>query len=235
MSFGSRIRAARKAKRMTQDNLAQALGGDITVQAISQWENDKTVPTYERLVQLSDILGVEVGEAGIQSSPQSELHLVPPGPLTPAVVAGRVAAGIFREVDDLDQSEAERVWETPDEKFPHARRMAFDVEGDSMNQLKPRPIMEGDRLICVAFEDVADRVRIRDGLVVVVERTRDGGHTREWSVKQVELYEDRIEFHPRSTNPAHKPIVVKRDAQADDGVQVEIIALVRAVRNEFPL
>src|SRR5690606_23522319 len=110
-----------------------------------------------------------------------------------------------------------------------------EVEGDSMNDLKPRPILEGDRLVCVSFEDVADQVRVRDGLIVVVERTRDGGHTREWSVKQVELYEDRVEFHPRSTNPRHKPIVVMRDALADDGVQVEIIGLVRAVRNEFPL
>lgn len=78
-------------------------------------------------------------------------------------------------------------------------------------------------------------MKVRDGMVVVVERTRDGGHTREWSIKQVELYEDRIEFCPRSTNPKHKPIVVKRDALADEGVSVEIIGLVRRVINEFPL
>lgn len=164
-----------------------------------------------------------------------ELRLVAPSQALPVLVNGKVAAGVFREVDDFDQSAPERVWEPPDAMFPHARRMAFDVDGDSMNQLEPRPIMHGDRLICVAFEDVASQVRVRDGLVVVVERTRDGGHTREWSAKQVELYEDRIEFHPRSTNPKHKPIVVMRDAQADDGVQVEIIGLVRAVRNDIPL
>lgn len=162
----------------------------------------------------------------------SELRLVvPDARLQPVKVAGIVAAGLFREVDDMDQSEPERVWEEPDPEFPDARRMAFDVEGESVNALKPRPIFPGDRLICVAFEDVANQVRVRDGMVVVVERTRDGGHTREWSVKQVELYEDRVEFHPRSTNPSFKPIVVKRDAEADDGVRVEIIALVRSVKN----
>lgn len=169
-----------------------------------------------------------------EAPPDTELRLSS-AQTGPVVVAGKTAAGVFREVDDLDQSEPARIWEPIDERFPHARRMAFDVEGDSVNDLKPRPVMNGDRVICVSFEDVADEVKVRDGLVVVVERTRDGGHTREWSVKQVELYEDRIEFHPRSTNAKHKPIVVMRDAQADDGVQVEIIGLVRAVRNEFPL
>lgn len=153
----------------------------------------------------------------------------------PVTVIGKVAAGVFREVDDTDQSEKRRILEAPDERFPNARRLAFEVEGDSMNELQPRPILAGDTLICVAFEDVAKQVKVRDRMVVVVERSRDGGQTREWSVKQVELYEDRIEFHPRSSNPKHQPIVVSRNAQADEGVQVEIIALVRRATNEFPL
>lgn len=169
------------------------------------------------------------GGAGIST----ELRQVSPERLMPVTVNGKVAAGLFREVDDFDQSAPERIWEEPDPEFPNARRIAFDVEGESVNALKPRPIFPGDRLICVAFEDVANQVRVRDGMVVVLERTRDGGHTREWSVKQVELYDDRIEFHPRSTNPTFKPIVVMRNAAADDGVQVEIIALVRSVKNRI--
>lgn len=165
----------------------------------------------------------------------ANLKLLATGSSLPVRVIGKVAAGIFREVDETDQSERRRILEVSDERFPNARRMAFEVEGDSMNQLEPRPILAGDTLICVAFEDVAKQVKIRDGMVVVVERTRDGGHTREWSVKQVELYEDRIEFHPRSSNPAHKPIVVQRDASADVGVRVEIIGLVRRATSEFPL
>lgn len=235
MDIGIKIRTARKQKKMTQDNLAQALGGDISVQAISQWETGKTVPTYERLKQLTDILEINLADQRESDKFVSTLREVKPTELHPVIVNGKLAAGVFREYDDFDQSEPERVWEPPDEMFPHARRMAWDVEGISMNELKPRPIMPGDRLICVAFEDVADQVRVKDGLVVVVERTRDGGHTREWSVKQIELYEDRIEFHPRSSDKSIKPIVVRRDALADDGVQVEIIGLVRSVRNDLPL
>ena len=53
-------------------------------------------------------------------------------------------------------------------------------------------------------------------------------------MKQIEIHEDRTEFHPRSTNPKHKPIVVQRNFTADDGVEVEVIALVRRVVNDLP-
>jgi len=102
-----------------------------------------------------------------------------------------------------------------------------------MNKLEPRPILAGDRIVCVDFDDLDNRVPLRDGMVVVVERTRDAGFLREWSVKQLEFYEDRVEFHPRSTNPRHKPIVIPRDYQADDGQEVRILALVRRIVNEL--
>lgn len=209
----------------SQSELARRLG--VHPSAINKLVNGKRGLKTNEIPIAADYFGEE--------PPAGDVRQVIGGQLVPVIKNGKVAAGVFREVDDFDQSEPERLWEPPDERFPNARRMAFDVEGDSVNALEPRPIMPGDTLICVSFEDVADQVRVKDGLVVVVERTRDGGHTREWSVKQVELYEDRIEFHPRSTNKTHKPIVVKRDAQADDGVQVEIIALVRSIRNDLPL
>lgn len=150
-----------------------------------------------------------------------------------AKVAGKVEAGSFREVDDFNQSEPETFLVPRDPEFPSARVLAFDVSGDSMNALSPMPIPPGYRAICVAYEDIADRVPLRNGMVVVVQRTREGGHIREWSIKQVEFYADRIEFHPRSTNAKHKPIVVPHDYQADDGTSVEVIALVRSAIIRF--
>lgn len=169
---------------------------------------------------------------GIEMDTLSEV--LTPVSISTVRVAGTVEAGTFREVDEFDQSENVEIAVPKDERFPHARQIAFNVSGDSMNDLKPRPILPGDRAICVAYEDVADDATLRDGMVVVVERTRDGGHTREWSIKQVELYEDRTVFAPRSTNPKHKPIVIKRDIEADDGTRVEIIGLVRRVINDLP-
>lgn len=154
--------------------------------------------------------------------------------LTEGLVTGVVEAGTFREVDEFDQSERQRVAIPRDELFPNARQLLFDCSGDSMNDLKPRPILQGDRLVCLAYDDVEHLVELKSGMVVVVERTRDSGHFREWSVKQLELYSDRAEFHPRSTNPKHKAIVIRQDHEADDGVTVKVIALVRRVMNEMP-
>src|SRR5690606_21962273 len=90
--------------------------------------------------------------------------------------AGRVEAGTFRSAPDFADIEEEPTLGLPDPKFPWARLVSFSVGGDSMNKLAPRPILSGDKIICVDFEDLDGRVPLRDGMVVVVERTRDGGH-----------------------------------------------------------
>jgi transcriptional regulator with XRE-family HTH domain len=151
-----------------------------------------------------------------------------------ARVAGVVEAGSFREVDEFDQSVPEQIMLPRDDRFPNARLLVFDCSGNSMNDLRPRPIFPGDRLVCISYEDVEHEVELRSGMVVVVQRERDGGHFREWSVKQIELFPDRAEFHPRSTDPKHKPIIVRRDHDVDDGTTVQVIALVRRVMNEMP-
>lgn len=206
----------------SQTGLAKALG--LHPSAISKVLANKRKLTSAELGPTADYLG--------KQPPDSDIRLTP-SDLAPLPVAGRVAAGVFLEVDDLDQSEVKWLSLPPDPQFPHARRMAFDVEGDSMNNLRPRPILDGDRAVCLAFEDIADQIKIRNGMVVVVQRTRDGGHTREWSLKQIEYFEDRIEFCPRSTNPKYRPIVVNHDYQADEGVEVEIIALLRNVISQY--
>ncbi|MGH6861673.1 MAG: LexA family protein, partial [Phyllobacterium sp.] len=162
---------------------------------------------------------------GIESDALPELS-VAPGGLIEVPIVGKSEAGSFREVDEFDQSEPGFISLPRDRRFPNARQIAFEVEGDSMNALKPRPILPGDMAVCVSYEDVASEATLRDGMTVIVERTRDGGHTREWSIKQVEIYEDRVEFHPRSTNSKHKPIIISRDTEADEGTKVEIIGLV---------
>lgn len=168
---------------------------------------------------------------GIEQS-EAELSRIG-GRMVPVRTAGTVEAGAFREVDEFDQGEPDEIYLPPDTKYPNARQMAFVVAGDSMNNLDPRPILPGDRAVCVAYADISSEVKLRDGMVVVVQRQRDGGHFREWSIKQIELYEDRTVFAPRSTNPKHKPIIVPRDFDADNGEEVEVIALLRRVVNDY--
>jgi transcriptional regulator with XRE-family HTH domain len=195
---------------------------------------DTEQPRGNVMQKLADAIGKPLLwlRDGIEAE-ESELKLSE-AKWTVARKVGKVAAGLFREVDDLDQSEPEEITVLRDENFPNARQMTFEVEGDSMDALRPRPILPGDTIVCTAYEDIAHRVVLRDGMVVVVQRTRDAGMMREWSVKQIEIYEDRTEFHPRSTNPKHKPIVVQRQFDADDGVTVEVIGVVRMVQNTMP-
>lgn len=207
----------------TQIGLAKHLG--IAHPQITQLLKGKRNLKVHEIPKIAEYLGIEA--PNVEVTPHT-------GGLVPIRKAGIVEAGTFREVDEFDQAEPEEMYMPSDQKFPNARQMFFEVSGDSMNDLKPRPIFPGDRCVCVAYEDVAHQVELRDGMTVVVQRTRDDGHFREWSVKQIELYNDRVEFHPRSTNPKHKPIVIHRDHEADNGVTVEVIALVRRIVNEVP-
>ena len=53
-SLGRRIRDARKAKGMTQEQLASALY--VSRQTVSSWENDRSQPDYETMMRLMKLL-----------------------------------------------------------------------------------------------------------------------------------------------------------------------------------
>ncbi|OCJ05288.1 peptidase S24 [Rhizobium sp. AC44/96] len=234
-----RLKRARAAAGFdSPTDAANAFPRDINKNTLISNENGNRPISRKAAEKYGELFGVKAGwilfgDREEEAPAISEIALTRVGMVT-GRVAGLVEAGTFREVDEFDQSEPEEIMLPRDERFPNARLLVFDCSGDSMNDLRPRPIFPGDRLVCVAYDDIEHLVELRSGMVVVVERTRDGGHFREWSVKQLELFTDRAEFHPRSTNPKHKPIVVPIDHQADDGVHVHVIAVVRRVMNEMP-
>lgn len=152
-----------------------------------------------------------------------------------APVVATVEAGAWREVDPFDQSEREWIAVEPDSKFPHATQEVYRVSGDSMNEADPHPIKPGSQVVAVRYEDIMRQVPLRDGLIVVVQRTRGDGQEREISIKEVAWFDDRIEFRPRSSNPKHRPIVIQHNDWEDNGVTVEVLALVRSVINEMPV
>ncbi len=59
-NMGSFISEMRKTKKMTQKDLAQALG--ITDKAVSKWERGLSYPDISLLSRLADVLGVTVSE-----------------------------------------------------------------------------------------------------------------------------------------------------------------------------
>ncbi len=60
MIIGKKIRDGRIAKHITQQQLAGKL--HVTVQAISQWENGRTLPDSDKILQISKILGIASDE-----------------------------------------------------------------------------------------------------------------------------------------------------------------------------
>lgn len=152
---------------------------------------------------------------------------------TVAAVRATVEAGAWREVDQFDQSEPEWVAIDPDPRFPDVTHDIYRVAGDSMNRLEPNPITPGSRVVALRYDEISNRYPLRDGLIVVVQRAREGGHILELSIKQVAWFNDRIEFQPRSSNPAHKPIVVEHDAWEDNGMTVEIVGLVTRIMHDL--
>ena len=58
MSFGENLRLMRKARNLTQEQFADALG--VSRQAVSKWEADSGYPEAEKLIAISRVLGVSV-------------------------------------------------------------------------------------------------------------------------------------------------------------------------------
>ncbi|OYW98377.1 MAG: hypothetical protein B7Z14_14920 [Bosea sp. 32-68-6] len=54
--MGERIRKARRATDLTQQQVSDAL--NVSVQSVSQWETGRTRPDADRLVRLADLIGV---------------------------------------------------------------------------------------------------------------------------------------------------------------------------------
>lgn len=73
-TIGSRISKYRKAKSMTQEELAGKLG--VSSQAVSKWENDASCPDISLLPQLCRVLGITSDE--LLTGKTSEVKLVPP-------------------------------------------------------------------------------------------------------------------------------------------------------------
>lgn len=58
MTFGEKLKNARKQKNITQEEFAELLG--VSRQAVSKWESDSGFPETEKLSAISEILDVSV-------------------------------------------------------------------------------------------------------------------------------------------------------------------------------
>lgn len=144
-----------------------------------------------------------------------------PAELGPSIpIQGAVAAGIWRERMEYDESEWESFTGAPGISAPMSHRFGLRIEGDSMDLLYP----PGTIVECVRYwgDDP-----IPNGKRVVVQRERDDGQV-ETTIK--EYFEDKdsvIWLVPRSSNPAFQAPF--RCDQPEPGiVDIRVVALVVA-------
>ncbi len=79
MTLGEHIQSLRKEKGLSQEALGEALG--VTRQSISKWESDGAIPEIDKLIALSKLFGVTVGEL-LQVEDPAETEVPLPHELT---------------------------------------------------------------------------------------------------------------------------------------------------------
>ena len=91
-SLNEQIRALRKARKMSQVELAKCLG--VTKQSICNWENDNIQPSIEMLVRLASLFSVSTDYLlGLDSG--DAVYIDATG------LPGEVVAHVQQIVDDL--------------------------------------------------------------------------------------------------------------------------------------
>ena len=230
MKKNDRLKEARKRAGFRHgSNAAEAMGvPPSTYLAHENGTRDFDVDTarfYARKFRVSEQWLLLGGDASELPSPRDTpiTHAVP---TTTIKISGIVEAGRFHTVDADEHVRFEPLEVPLSKKHASQKHMAFAVRGDSMNLAG---IMDGDFVVGVEYQGV-----VRVGDIVVVERSRAAGQFIEWTVKEVSevVPNDRIVLSPRSTNKAHKPVIIRLAGDEDGSEQVSILSLiVQVIRN----
>lgn len=122
MTTGERIAALRRGRELSQEALGEALG--VSRQAISKWEADASLPEIDKLVALSRMFGVTVGELlGVEEArteePSGTAEQADPGELTEQQI---------RMVEEIAARYIEAIPQ-PERKKTHRKRWALLAAG----------------------------------------------------------------------------------------------------------
>ena len=140
-------------------------------------------------------------------------------PLDGLPVVGVICAGNWLDttlIDDDPNTTPETIPVASDGRFPYAKQYALRVQGDSMD----KEFCDGSYVICVEFFDSG--LAMKDDMIVHVERWQHG--LREVTLKALKRDGEKWRLEPRSSNPAHKPILM--NGVPDDGTEIRIRGVV---------
>lgn len=92
---GKNIKRFRDKKNITQEELANKL--NVTRQAVSNWENEKTQPDVETLGKIAEVLEVSLEEL-IYDKPKKKVHVAVKGGAESGIGLGAVLAVVISYV-----------------------------------------------------------------------------------------------------------------------------------------
>jgi transcriptional regulator with XRE-family HTH domain len=203
MELNARIHKARIDARMTQDQLADAVGK--TRGAVSQWESGEVRPRHSTLKAIANATGKPLTwlESGIGKD------------ATGLMVVGEVAGGVWLEGSVEYIPRGVPVAPHPD-YAPEAQRL-YQVRGTSIN----KRIADGEYAHCVNLKSGA--ITLLNGDLVIVCRSNHG--LVEYTAKRYVVEDGKKILRPESDDPAWQEDIV---IAGDGGIQIEIIDVVIA-------
>jgi len=217
MRYPLRLAQHRKTRGLTQAKLAEMLG--VEQPTVQRWEAGTRTPDLDDIGNIADALQVTPGE--LFRMP----NITDSGP--PLYVKGAVAAGVWREAYEWEDTDWVPFTGRSDLSYPMEFRFGLRVEGDSMNQIYPH----GTIVECVS---AMGGIEIVSGKRVIILRRREDLEF-EATVKELIIEKDGTHWLvPRSDNPAFQA-PVKIDGPEPGIIETRIIAVVVGSYRPEPL
>lgn len=173
---GRMIAQARKAKDMTQTELADAL--NISFQAVSNWERGASMPDISKLPELSEILGISIDEMLGKSSTVIKDVLIQ-GDFSEATVGEIVEAAPILKPKQMERL-VEKMEEKIEVKMETEKKINWDeilqaleyLSEDFIGELFRRAVAEGNNRV---IEEMLEYVEEDDVDEIARKRYEQGG------------------------------------------------------------
>jgi transcriptional regulator with XRE-family HTH domain len=141
MKFSEKIIQARKAKALTQEDLAEAVG--VSRQAVSKWETEEAKPDLDKLVAICNALDLSMDYLCLDKQPEVTVEL-PPQPaktnhirplilgvcigLVVSILVGLLAMGFSREPGQPQTTEPTQLQTTTIPAEPDYSDLLFEMK-----------------------------------------------------------------------------------------------------------
>jgi len=208
MELNQRIFKARSDAKMTQEQLANAVGK--TRGAVAQWESGEVRPRHSTLQAIAEATGKPLNwlvngvDDGDPSYPRIGLEVV-----------GEVAAGMWKEGTVRFEKTYEPVATHPD--YPGNGQRLYRVAGNSINKIA------GNGEYLHAIEIYAGGIQPEHGDLVIVRRQQHG--LAEYTAKTLIREDDRWLLRPESTDPDWQSDI---EMKGDSDTEIDITDIVVA-------